>query len=217
MKSETELPKRKKIRLEKYDYSSVGAYFITICTSNRRNYFWITDRNGRPMVAPTRYLTPNAAQNISSVENNSADVQEKNPNFSHIIAINDCKMPVGATIGRPRDIELSPYGEIVEGAIQKIPSAYRALIVENYVIMPNHLHILLRIRTDENGRPMVAPTVSRIVNQLKGYVTKRTKTTIWQKSFYDHIIRDREDYEEHMKYIYENPMRWHDDELYTEE
>ena len=169
------------------------------------------------MVAPTRCLDPNTAQNMSSVTNNSTDAQGKNPDSSHIMTTNDCISPVGATIGRPRDIKLSPYGEILKEAIRNIPSAYRALVVENYVIMPNHLHILLRIRASENGRPMVAPTMSRIVNQLKGYVTKRTGTAIWQKSFYDHIIRDREDYEEHMKYIYENPIRWQDDELYTEE
>ena len=56
---------------------------------------------------------------------------------------------------------------------------------------------------------MVAPTLSRIVNQFKGYVTKRIGESVWQKLFYDHIIRNREDYDEHMKYIYENPMRWY--------
>ncbi|MBR6921224.1 MAG: hypothetical protein IKH51_03420 [Clostridia bacterium] len=72
--------------------------------------------------------------------------------------------------------------------------------------MPDHIHLLLSIRADENGRPMVAPTVSRIVQQLKGYVTKRIGRPIWQKLFYDHIIRSKEDYNEHLKYIYENPM-----------
>ena len=40
---------------------------------------------------------------------------------------------------------------------------------------------------------------------------------IWQARFNDHIIRNRDDYEEHVKYIYENPIRWYYDELYTEE
>ena len=64
---------------------------------------------------------------------------------------------------------------------------------------------------------MVAPTMSRVIKQLKGYVSKQTENALWQKSFYDHIIRDRKDYEEHVKYIYENPIRWCYDELYTEE
>ena len=152
------MPKRKKNRLENYDYSSCGAYFITICTLNRNNYFW---------------------------EN------------------------VGAIIDRPQDIELSLYGKIVDQAIQNISSVYSSLSIECYVIMPDHIHLLLRVCADENGRPMVAPTMSRIVKQLKGVVSKQIGINIWQKSFYDHIIRNRDDYDEHIKYIYENPMRWH--------
>jgi REP element-mobilizing transposase RayT len=56
-----------------------------------------------------------------------------------------------------------------------------------------------------------------VVKQLKGIVSKQAEISIWQKSFHDHIIRNREDYEEHLRYIYENPMRWYYDELYTEE
>ena len=64
---------------------------------------------------------------------------------------------------------------------------------------------------------MVAPTMSRVVQQLKGYITKRIGNSIWQKLFIDHIIRNHEDYEEHVKYSYENPTRRYYDELYTEE
>ena len=56
----------------------------------------------------------------------------------------------------------------------------------------------------------------RVVKQLKGIVSKQIGTSIWQKSFHDHIIRNRVDYEEHLRYRYENPMRWCYDELYTE-
>ena len=167
---EKPMPQRKKNRLDSYDYSSCGAYFITVCTAERRNLFWIS----RPKI-------------------------------------------VGATIGRPQDIELSKYGKIVDAAINHISVTYPAIAIDSYVIMPNHIHLLLRVCADENGRPMVAPTVSRVVNQLKGYVSKKVGKTIWQKSFHDHIIRGREDYDEIAKYIYENPMRWHYDSLYTEE
>lgn len=159
------LPKRKESRLKGFDYSTPGAYFITICTSNRCNYFW---------------------------EN------------------------VGATIGRPQDVILSPYGKIVDDAIKRIPLIYPALELDHYVIMPDHIHLLLMICADEYGRPMVAPTMSRVVQQLKGYITKRIGRTIWQKLFFDHVIRNRKDYEEHVKYIYENPMRWRLDEEYAE-
>ena len=152
------LPKRKTNRLREFDYSSVGAYFITICTQERRNYFW----------------------------NN-----------------------VGATSGRPQETELSSNGKIVEEAIHNISNIYPSVNVEQYVIMPDHIHLLLRIRADEFGRPMVAPTMSRLVKQMKGYITKQIGVSIWQKLFYDHVIRNREDYEEHIKYIYENPLKWY--------
>lgn len=118
---------------------------------------------------------------------------------------------------RPHDLKLSPYGMIVEEAILNIPIIYPALSVERYVIMPDHIHLLLLIRADENGRPMVAPTMSRLVQQMKGYVTKRIGTPIWQKLFFDHVIRNQQDYEEHQKYIYENPMRWYHKHLNTNE
>ena len=64
---------------------------------------------------------------------------------------------------------------------------------------------------------MVAPTMSRVVQQLKGYITKRIGRSIWQKRFVDHVIRSGKDYEEHIKYIYENPIHWQYDHLYAEE
>ena len=68
---------------------------------------------------------------------------------------------VGATIGRPQDIRLSVCGEIVNKAILDIPNFYPGLMVDHYVVMPNHIHILLRICADDCGRPMVAPTRER--------------------------------------------------------
>ena len=160
------MPTRKRNRLENYDYSTCGAYFITICTKDRRNYFWTN---------------------------------------------------VGATIGRPQDVELSKCGLIVDKAIKNISVVYPALEIESYVIMPNHIHLLLRVRTDECGRPMVAPTMSRVINQLKGCVSKQIEMAIWQKTFHDHIIRNYIDFEEHLRYIYENPKHWFNDEFFTEQ
>ena len=56
---------------------------------------------------------------------------------------------VGAFFECPQDVDLSPYGKMVDTAIQSIPSAYPALSLESYVIMPNHIHLLIRVRADE--------------------------------------------------------------------
>ena len=120
------------------------------------------------------------------------------------------------TFDEPR-IELSEYGKIVEQAVLQIPLIYPALSVGCYTIMPNHIHLLLIVHCDECGRSLIAPTVSRMIRHLKSYISKQIGYSIWQKSFYDHVIRNRHDYEKHVKYIYENPMRRYYDKLYSDE
>ena len=68
----------------------------------------------------------------------------------------------------------------------------------------------------DDGRPMVAPTIATVIKQFKGAVSKEVGTTVWQKGFYDHIIRDDEDYNTKAQYIDTNPLTWERDELYTE-
>ncbi len=165
-----ELPKRKSNRLEHFDYSQNGVYFITLCVQNRA------------------------------------------PILSHI--------PAGLSIARPPEPELSAIGRIVQDAILTIPLPYPCVTIDHYVIMPNHVHLLLRIdknsEEENGGRAMLAPTVSKMIQQTKGYVTKQCGRTIWQKSFYDHVIRDELDYQTRWRYIDENPARWCDDELFNE-
>lgn len=156
-------PIRKKNRLSGFDYSSPNAYFITVCTCQRKNMLW------------------NA---------------------------------VGATMGRPPKLPLSPAGKAVQNAITAIPEHYPAYVVENYVIMPNHVHLLLRIHADESGRPMVAPTVSTLVAQMKGAVSKQLGEPIWQKGFHDHVVRTPADFEDIWAYIDANPFKWTEDSLY---
>ena len=82
--------------------------------------------------------------------------------------------------------------------------------------MPNHLHIMVVIFADDNGRTQFAPTLNRMVKQFKGAVTKEIEKSVWQKSFAEHIVRNKTDYEIKCEYIYENPTRWYYDELYTD-
>lgn len=91
------LPKRKRIRIENYDYSMPGAYFITICVANRKPILW----------------------------------------------------NVGAATCRPN---LSKIGNIVETAISQIPEHYPMISVDKYCVMPDHIHMILSINADENGR-----------------------------------------------------------------
>ena len=51
--------------------------------------------------------------------------------------------------------------------------------------------------------------VANFVSTFKRFCNKEYGSNIWQRSFYDHVIRNREDYEEIVTYIYENPKRWY--------
>ena len=61
---------------------------------------------------------------------------------------------------------------------------------------------------------MLAPTISTIVQQLKGIVTKQIGFSIWQKLFHDHIIRGAQDYQKIWEYIENNPILWEEDCFY---
>jgi len=121
---------------------------------------------------------------------------------------------VGASIARPIKPALSPCGKLVEKAICEIPKRYPMISLDKYVVMPNHIHLLLRINTDESGRAMLAPTISTVVQQMKGAVTKSYGRSIWQKLFYDHVIRNQRDYDEIWNYIENNPLKWENDCYY---
>lgn len=162
---------RKNNRLEFYDYSQNGAYFITICTRDKQKIFWIDDKS----------------QNS-----------------------------VGAVSGRPND-KLNNIGLIVKFGIEQISVHYPNTIIDKYVIMPNHLHILMRIENDEfNGRIISAPTISIIIGQMKRWVSKQIGYPIWQKSFHDHVIRNEADYQRIWQYIDTNPIKWELDCYCTE-
>lgn len=120
---------------------------------------------------------------------------------------------VGTGIARP--IKLSHYGRVVENAIQNIPNHYAGVRIDKYVVMPNHVHLLMRIESGEDGRAMPVPTISTIIQQTKGYVTKQIGVGIWQSRFYDHVIRNQADYDDVYRYIENNPRQWELDELYS--
>ena len=163
------IPKRKPIRIEDYDYSTPGAYFITVCTANRKKIFW-SDRRGE-LRSP--------ADNVQTGDQRS-----------------------------PLRVELSDVGKIVDVEIQKMNTVYDAVRIDKYCIMPDHIHFILSIDTDENGRTQFAPTISRVMKQFKGSITKQVGRSIWQKSFYDHGIRNQQDYDEIWAYIENNPLKY---------
>ena len=153
-----EFAQRKINRIPEYDYSQNGAYFVTICTHERRKSLSDIVGDGFPVPKP-------------------------------------CRM-------------------IAEEMIRRISVKYPKVSVDRYVIMPDHIHLLLRIDRDlRTGNP--SPTLGNIIGWYKYQVTKEINLLlgqqgekVFQSSYYDHVIRNQQDYNQVWEYIESNPRKW---------
>ena len=157
-----ELKPRKNLRLKDYDYSTDGAYFVTICTHGKEKL------------------------------------------LCNVVGEGLCALP---------QINLTDTGNMVNESIEYINSTYDTVNVDKYVIMPNHVHLLITIEgTGGHGDP----PLQTIIGGLKSYTTHKYGGILWQRSFHDHIIRGEKDYQKIWEYIDTNPMKWADDCYYSE-
>ncbi len=115
---------------------------------------------------------------------------------------------VGADIIRPQNVSLSAFGKVAEQGILQIANHYENVAIDKYCIMPDHIHLILRIESDMDGRMISAPTVSTVIGSMKRWVSRQGGRSVWQKSFYDHGIRNQQDYDEIWQYIENNPLKW---------
>lgn len=164
-------PNRKLPRLKKYDYTTPGAYFITICSHEKQCIFG--------------HITPG----------------------SH---------------GDDARMVYSPIGELAKACLLKIESHFPNITIDNWTIMPNHIHMILCIDAEtERIYPFPTASISTAVGMFKAAVTRAVKSAyiqsgkLWQSSFYDHIIRNDEDYQTIWNYISGNPSKWLEDCFYS--
>lgn len=112
-----------------------------------------------------------------------------------------------------KKICLKPYGKIAEKYIRSMEAAYPDITVENYIIMPNHIHLLILIDrpySAENlcGAPRSSPpTLSAVIGVFKRLTNFECGCKLWQRSFYDHIIRSDADYQKTWEYIEYNALK----------
>ncbi len=125
-----------------------------------------------------------------------------------------CKIVGDGVLDVPKII-LSPYGKIVEKYILSINNTEK-ISVHKYVIMPDHIHLLIFVDNYTEG-PLhgtsrtPSPTnalVPHMVSTFKRFCNKEIGLNIWQRGFYDHIIRNEQDYIKHYNYIETNPLLW---------
>ncbi len=123
--------------------------------------------------------------------------------------------------------QLTHKGRIAERIIKNIPSHLGAKI-EEYVIMPNHIHLIAVIEDDELRAIRESPLPSKrrsIISKVVGYIKMKTSKEIhrlygdvpvWQRGYYDHIICSEKEHEEISKYMYFNPSVWQFKRFYCE-
>lgn len=174
---------RRSIRLKGYDYSQAGLYFITICTQNRKHFFGEI-RSGNHM---------------------------------------------GDHEGRPyTEMILNDAGCMVETEWLKIPQRFPNVVLHEYVVMPNHFHAIMEIvgATLVVAQNMVGgKTVGDMVGAFQSIVTveyirgvkqydwARFDGKLFQRNYWEHIIRDNESFERIANYIINNPENWKTDKL----
>jgi len=106
-------------------------------------------------------------------------------------------------------LELTETGLMVEQYIVKVDEIYEMLRVDKYVIMPNHIHMIVSI-IDETFE-CVSPTKSTLakaINALKSLTSRQFGESMWQRSYHDHIIRNEAEYLRIWEYIDHNPFNW---------
>ena len=149
---------RRSIRLQGFDYSQAGAYFITICTHNRALF-----------------------------------------------------------------LQAERVQEVVRSAWHDLPVRFPSVVLDEFVIMPNHVHGIIMLMGAASGAPTDraasgAPTLGRVVRAFKSVsaitaneALGRSGQPFWQRNYYEHVIRDEEELNVVRRYVRENPLRWSDD------
>lgn len=121
---------------------------------------------------------------------------------------------------------LSPFGQIVLGVWQALPRHFASVELDAFVVMPNHVHSIVKIVGEANGHPKEQPlpaihdgtqpgslaaivqnfksVTTRKINQLRGLSGK----TIWQRNYHERVIRNQRELEAKRQYIANNPMQW---------
>ena len=115
-------------------------------------------------------------------------------------------------------MELLWHGEVADKYIRQMDAFYEHLSVDQYIIMPDHIHLLVTIHGGHprTGVPTRTSEIARFVGTFKRFCNKAYGENIWQRSFHDHIIRDDNDYQKIWSYIEYNHLKWSDDCFFVE-
>lgn len=138
----------------------------------------------------------------------------------------DKRCALGTVVGRgildAPQVELSSNGKIVASALTYLEEHMECIHVDKYVIMPNHVHMILAVKcnhTEDGASRMPRPTnalIPSFMSSLKRFTNKQSGQMLWQSEYYDHIVRNEKDYLRIWQYTDENPAKWEDDKYFAE-
>lgn len=166
-------PRRRSIRLSGYDYTSAGAYFVTICAQNGECLFGRIGEDG---------------------------------------------------------LSLNEAGQMVDAAWQRLPERFPTLKLDAHVIMPNHFHAVLWIVENDvdDGNAAHRPALGAIIGAFKSLTTQHFirgvrergwrpfDGRVWQRNYWEHVVRNEESLNDIRRYIQTNPERWIHDRLHPD-
>ena len=195
---ENDHPKRKSTHLKYFDYSSRGAYFVTICTKDRKRLF------SEIVLSSSRIFNYTTDQPVG---------EGLAPPVSFPTFISDDTVA---------EIRLKSCGQIVKEQLLLLENRYPTVSISDYVIMPDHIHAIIFLNNntieDDNlsnsGGASPSPTLNNVVCSFKSLTARACKQKygiekLFQRSYAEHIIRDYKDYETRKAYIQQNPVRWY--------
>ena len=154
-----EIHHRRSIRLQGYDYTNTGIYFVTICCHQRQHLFGEID-NG--------------------------------------------------------EMKINAIGQIVSTLWQKIPQHFPNVELDGFVLMPDHLHGIIIISESKEKASLanIIQNFKSISSRKINRINKNYGISIWQRNYYDHIIRNERSLQHMRHYIKNNPLTWADDQLH---
>jgi REP element-mobilizing transposase RayT len=191
---------RRSIRLPDYDYSQAGAYYLTICSHQRRCIFGVV-RDGRVRLSRIgKILAEEWLQSCEVRPEVTLDEWTIMPNHLHAIVV------IGAVPGQPVPLGLVwPAGANV-GATRRVAHPKQTL---------GERRATHRVAPTERPTGPAPGSVAAIVGQFKGAVTRRVNALrntpgapVWHRNYHEHVIRDEAELHDIRLYIAQNPSQW---------
>jgi REP element-mobilizing transposase RayT len=140
------------------------------------------------------------------------------------ICVRDRTCLFGNVVGG--EMRVNDFGRLLDAAWRALPHHYPHVDLDRFVVMPNHFHGIVVLRPVEDCRGEIRAGerhgLPEIVRAFETFSARRINefrgthgVPVWQRNYYEHVIRDEADYRRIAEYVAENPRRWSEDSLYN--